>query len=125
MSWSCVIDGDPVTIHRETVRTRRRGEGRCASCGHPIKPGDRYREITQLFEGDWWRGTDHVDCAALMGRAAQLICDGYYDYESTLAGASAELLSANLSKYGDVSDEQLKTWLIEYEAVLDRHEVTP
>jgi hypothetical protein len=123
MSWSCIIDGEPVDLHTSVVRTRRRGQGKCGSCGHPIVPGDRYREIKHLYEGSWWRKMDHVDCDELMSQAARLICeDGFYDWDSNLAGASKELLAANLSRYGDVSDEQLRNWLIQYEEVLDRHE---
>lgn len=55
----------------------------CENCGYPILPGERYRNMTGLVEGDFYSAKEHEDCVALCCKLLeQDICCEEYVYIS-------------------------------------------
>ena len=58
---SCDFEGEPISPCTITVRKARK-EWKCAECGEPIKPGEKYEHLKGLSEGEWFEVRTCIMC---------------------------------------------------------------
>ncbi len=61
-------------FYSETWRTARKSH-KCEACGETIKPGEKYRYMVGIFDGDFFTRAWDFECGAVM--------DYYFDFLTT------------------------------------------
>lgn len=70
---TCFCDLEAPAVIDETWRTARKAHT-CCECRRAITPGERYQEISGLWDGDWRRYRTCEACADLRESLEQVWC---------------------------------------------------